>query len=207
MESTPKKHRLKVWGEFACFTRPEMKVERVSYDVITPSASRAIFEAILWDPLFQWQIETIQVLNPVKWIGVRRNEISSKAACHKEFYIEEERVQRSSLFLKDPAYIIQASLTSSNLNLERKFNSMFERRALKGQCFTQPYLGCREFSSYFQLLTEKDQYQPISKTSDLGWMLYDMDYSQKEISPRFFHAMMKNGEISVPQKTSAEILG
>ncbi len=203
------KHRLKVWGEFACFTRPEVKAERVSYDVITPSAARGVFEAILWNPQIQWNVELIQVLNPIKWIYLRRNEIASKAVDYKEIYIEEERVQRSSLFLKDTAYIIQASLKtySNDPKLERKFNTIFKRRASKGQCFTQPYLGCRECSSYFQLLGPEEQLQPISETRDLGWMLYDMEYSQEEISPRFFPAVMKNGEIVVPFKSSSEIRG
>jgi len=203
------KHRLKTWGELACFTRPEIKTERVSYDVITPSAARGIFEAILWNPQIQWHIELIQVLNPIKWINVRRNEIASKAAEHKEIYIEEERVQRSSLFLKDIAYVIQATLKSfsDDLELEKKFNRIFKRRASKGQCFSQPYLGCRECSSYFELLEEGQHYQPISETRDLGWMLYDMEYGQDEINPQFFSALMKNGEIVVPSRDSLEIRG
>lgn len=201
------KHRLKIWGDFACFTRPEMKVERVSYDIITPSAARAIFEAILWNPLFQWHIETIRVLNPIKWINMQRNEISSRASRNKDLYIEDERVQRSSLFLKDAAYEIDAKLESfsHNLKLEKKFNEMFKRRATKGQCFSQPYLGCREFAAYFQLLKEKETCQPIPETRDLGWMLYDMNYSPKEITPLFFHATMQNGEITIPSKQSLEV--
>lgn len=201
------KHRLKVWGDFACFTRPEIKTERVSYEVITPSAARGIFEAILWGPEIQWNIESIQVLNPIKWINIRRNEIASKAAEYKEIYIEEDRVQRSSLILKDAAYLIEASLksVSGGLNIEKKFNTIFQRRALKGQCFTQPYLGCREFSSYFKLLDEKEEYRPISETRDLGLMLYDMEYGQNEVSPQFFSAVMKKGKVSVPFRNNLEI--
>ena len=203
------KHRLKVWGDFACFTRPEIKTERVSYDVITPSAARGFFEAILWNPQIKWSIELIQVLNPIKWINVRRNEIGSRVLDSRELYIEEERVQRSSIFLKNVAYVLQASLQSfsSDLHLEKKFNAIFKRRASKGQCFAQPYLGCREFSSYFQLLEPDEQYPVLEETRDLGWMLYDMKYSQEEISPQFFYAAMKNGEILVPSKDSLEIYG
>ena len=203
------KHRLKVWGDFACFTRPEIKTERVSYDIITPSAARGVFEAILWNPQIQWSIELIQVLNPIKRINIRRNEIGSKVVDQRALYIEEERVQRSSLFLKDVAYVIQARLQSfsDDLNLEKKFNSIFKRRASKGQCFAQPYLGCRVCSSYFQLLEPQQQYQTLEETRDLGWMLYDMKYDQEEIAPRFFSASMKNGEVLVPFKDSLEICG
>src|ERR1700733_12283481 len=145
---------LEVWGDFACFTRPEMKVERVSYDVITPSSARSIFEAILWKPAIQWHIERIEILNPIKWVNLRRNEVSSRASTRKkEIFIEDEkeRVQRAGLFLKDVSYIIHGyfEIVSENLieNSPKKFEEMFERRALKGQCFMQPYLGCREFSA------------------------------------------------------------
>ena len=203
------KHRLRIWGEFACFTRPEFKVERVSYDVITPSSARAIFESILWNPLIQWNIEIIRVLNPIKWINIQRNEISARASKNKEIYIEEERVQRSSLFLKNPAYEIDASLKSisDDLKTEKKFNAMFQRRASKGQCFSQPYLGCREFSAYFKLLTENEISQPIPETKDLGPMLYDISYSEQDLPPLFFDAIMKDGEILIPAKNSSEIRG
>jgi CRISPR-associated protein Cas5d len=203
------KHRIKVWGDFACFTRPEAKTERVSYDVMTPSSARGICEAIFWNPQIQWNIESIQVLNPIKWINIRRNELLSRAINQKGIWIEQSRVQRFSLFLKDTAYIIQASLKpfSSDVNLERKFNTIFKRRASKGKCFFQPYLGCREFSCYFQLLEEDDRDQPISETRDLGWMLYNMKYGEEGITPQFFSATMKNGEMIVPSKGSAEIKG
>ena len=123
--------------------------------------------------------------------------------------IEDERVQRSSLFLKDVCYVIHAKLESlsDEVKLEKKFNEIFIRRASKGQCFTQPYLGCREFSSYFHLLDEKDSYDTISENKDLGLMLYDMDYSKEEILPRFFHANMVNGKVSIPFIDSKEICG
>ncbi|MES2200514.1 MAG: type I-C CRISPR-associated protein Cas5c [Chlamydiota bacterium] len=202
------KHRLKVWGDFACFTRPEMKVERASYDIITPSAARAVFEAILWNPFMKWHIEMIQVLNPIKWVNIRRNEVSSKASKNKKIFIEDERVQRSSLLLKNVAYVIHAELEliEPNLKQEKKFNEMFKRRASKGQCFTQPYLGCREFSSYFQLLDEQEHCQPILENQDLGLMLYDMGYNKEEISPHFFYATMLKGNVLIPKGDSSEIL-
>lgn len=208
-----KKFRLKVWGDFACFTRPEMKTERVSYDVITPSSARAIFEAILWKPALQWQIEKIEVVNPICWINLRRNEVKDKASRGKSnFYIEEERVQRAGLFLKNVAYVIDGSFQVKSEALKenpiKKYEEMFERRASQGQCFMQPYLGCREFSAYFQLISDKDdKVHPISETRDLGWMLYDMEYNKEEIKPKFFKAEMKNGIILIPSKNSLEVKG
>lgn len=198
------KYRLKVWGDFACFTRPEMKVERVSYEIITPSAARSIFESILWSPEIQWHVEKIEVLNPIRWINVKRNEIASKASKNKDLYIEEERVQRSSLLLKDVAYVLHASLKVSSPELEKKFHSMFQRRASKGQCFTQPYLGCREFSAYFKLL-DQELYHPIAESRDLGWMLYDIDYTQKDLTPQFFSALMNQGKVVIPSRNSLEV--
>lgn len=207
-----KKYRLKVWGDFACFTRPEMKVERVSYDVMTPSAARAIFEAILWKPAIQWHIERIEVLNPFKWINLRRNEVKSKASKGKEINIEEDRVQRAGLFLKDVAYVIHGyfEVVSNNLteNPPKKFEEMFERRASKGQCIMQPYLGCREFTAFFELLEERvESPKSISESRDLGWMLYDMDYSNEQIKPKFFKANMQDGVINIPARNSEEVKG
>lgn len=202
-----------MWGDFACFTRPEMKIERVSYDVITPSSARAIFEAILWKPAIQWNIEKIEVLNPINWINLRRNEVKSKASLgKKEFFIEEERVQRAGLFLKDVSYIIQGyfDVVSDDLtqNSPKKFEEMFERRASQGQCFMQPYLGCREFPAYFELLNEHfKEFQPIAEDRELGWMLYDMEYNKEEIKPKFFKAAMQHGVIEIPNKNSPMVKG
>lgn len=208
-----KKFRLKVWGDFACFTRPEMKAERVSYDVMTPSAARAIFEAILWKPEIKWNVEQIEVLNPIKWINIRRNEVKSRASMRNtNIFIEDDRVQRAGLFLKDVAYVIHGRLevtaNAMSDNSSKKYEEMFERRASKGQCFYQPYLGCREFSAYFQLLDEEDtNYQTIHDTRELGWMLHDMDYNQEEIKPKFFRAIMEQGAIKVPANDSMEVKG
>ena len=216
---------IEVAGEFACFTRPEMKVERVSYDVITPSAARSIFEAILWKPALQWHIDKIEVLKPIKWTNLRRNEVGSvlsvskiKAAMKKggdlSLYVEDERQQRAGLFLRDVAYRIHAHFTltdragkSDNI---AKFNDMFSRRAKKGQCVNQPYLGCREFSCSFQLvdLADKSKTEAIDETRDLGWMLFDLDYSNTESpSPLFFKPSMNQGVIEIPDRHSQEVRG
>lgn len=216
---------LEVSGEFACFTRPEMKVERVSYDVITPSAARAIFEAILWKPAIQWQVTQIEVLNPIKWMNLRRNEVESIVSArtaktamkegtgHLGIYADEQRQQRASLLLKDVRYRIHAqfSLTdkAGTQDSAAKFADMFRRRAEKGQCFNQPYLGCREFTCDFVLVDEtKDSAAPIDDTRDLGFMLYDLDYSNPSApSPLFFRAQMEDGRIMVPAMTSQEVRG
>ncbi len=205
---------LHVEGDFACFTRPEMKVERVSYDVITPSAARAIFDAIFWKPGIFWQITRIEVLKPIKWMNLRRNELKgirvSKQSSPK--YIEDNRQQRAGLFLRDVAYrlhgCLKASQECSGENY-RKSVEMFTRRARKGQCFNQPYLGTREFSCSFRLMEESAPEKTIEETRDLGWMLYDMDFpdpkNPNKADPRFFHAKMENGTIKLPQWHSQEI--
>jgi len=215
---------LEVSGEFACFTRPEMKVERVSYDVITPSAARAIFEAILWKPAIEWHITEIEVLNPIKWMNLRRNEVESIASFRsaktamKEgsgllgIYADEQRQQRASLLLKDVRYRIHGEFTMTERagpqDSAAKFADMFRRRAKKGQCFNQPYLGCREFSCDFALADEEDGVPAITENRDLGFMLYDLDYSDPAApSPLFFRARMENGRISVPAKDSEEVRG
>jgi len=206
--------RVKVSGDNACFTRPEMKVERVSYDVITPSAARGILEAILWKPAIKWNILQIDVLNPIKWESVRRNEIgkvipvgSVKSAIKKDstnlaLYIEDARQQRAGLFLRDVAYVIHAEFELTDRAGEgdtvTKFTEMFIRRASNGQCFHRPYFGCREFPVDFEFIPkDADPIPPIKVTRDLGWMLYDMDYSDKEPMPQFFHAQMVNGSINL----------
>ena len=241
---------LEVWGDYACFTRPEMKVERVSYDVMTPSAACAIFEAIFWKPAIEWKIKKIEVLNPIKWINLRRNEVGAVANDKSDgIYIDEldskgspkYRQQRAGLFLKDvryriyadlvfippakrkntpnhlPEYLIDSAekpeLTERKLSADHpnenpaKYNAMFERRAKKGQCFFQPYLGCREFSCFFKLVdVEKEPSVPIKETRDLGFMLYDMDYSNPDdIRPAFFRAKLENGVINVPDWSSEEV--
>lgn len=242
-----KTYCLEVSGDFACFTRPEMKVERVSYDVITPSAARAVFEAILWKPALRWQVTKIEVLNPMKWINLRRNEVGCVASTRNVetamkngtgrlgLYVEDERQQRAGLFLRDVKYRIHASFElrdpsfhrpnfphlskrpvntdegdlDNQLNAAVKFMSIFERRAAKGQCVNQPYLGCREFAADFSLVdVGAVSPEPISDTRDLGWMLYDLDHSNAaDPKPRFFPAQLINGVLKIPDWDSQEVRG
>ncbi len=236
MEFYNKEFCIEVWGDFACFTRPEMKVERVSYDVITPSAARAIFEAIFWKPAIRWNVTKIEVLEPIKWISVRRNEVGKVMSPQtKHIYIEEHRQQRAGLFLRDVRYRLYAELEFVNPKNRKphqhnvpdeltdtkekqlilknenpgKYNAIFERRARKGQCFNQPYLGCREFSAQFRYVEDpaKDKKSPISETRELGFMLYDMDFTdEKDPKAMFFRAKIVEGIIMVPPKESKEVL-
>ena len=210
MEYYDKEFCLEVWGPMACFTRPELKVERVSYDVITPSAARAIFEAIFWKPAIHWQVTKIEVLNPIKWTSVRRNEVGAVAS-KNPIYIEDKRQQKNSLLLKDVRYRIWAKLELIHRDENPgKYNAMFERRASKGQCFNQPYLGTRECVASFRLVNPETEEMaaPISENRDLGIMLYDMDFEQDLKNPpaMFYRAKMENGVIIVPSKNSEEIL-
>jgi CRISPR-associated protein Cas5d len=218
---------LEVRGDYACYTRPEMKVERVSYDVITPSAARAVFEAILWKPGIRWRIRKIEVLKPVRWISVRRNEVgtvassrNALAAMHEgrgqmALYIEDERQQRAGLFLRDVAYRLHADmeLVSDEARANpNKYVSMFTRRAEAGQCVNQPYLGCREFAASFRLVplveTTPGQFNAAEgeppavqeMSADLGWMLYDLDYQNRaEPKPMFFRARVDGGVMDLSQ--------
>jgi CRISPR-associated protein Cas5d len=206
---------LKVWGENACFTRPEMKVERVSYDVMTPSAARGILEAILWKPAICWQVEQIDVLEPIRWESVRRNEVGALMSPRTNgIYIEEQRQQRAGLFLKNVAYTIHARFRlTEKAGCEdnvRKFEEMFLRRVQKGQCFNRPYLGCREFSAHFELIPDETSLPvPVRETRDLGWMLYDVCHDPSgnnggdvhtcndSCRPSFFRAQLFNGSLDL----------
>ena len=206
---------LEVSGPFACFTRPEMKVERVSYDVMTPSAARSIFEAILWKPAIRWRVHRIEVLKPIRWINLRRNEVSAVVSTRNVqqamaagsgtlgLYIEEERQQRAGYFLRDVAYRIHADLSlvpGRSGEPLMKYTEMFARRATKGQCVNQPYLGCREFAAAFSMVaSDAPAATPISETRELGWMLHDLDFAHpSDPQPRFFNARMAAGVIEVP---------
>lgn len=212
---------LEVSGPFACFTRPEMKVERVSYDVITPSAARSVFEAILWKPQIRWRITRIEVLNPIRWINLRRNEVGAIVSTRNVqqamnagsgnlgLYIEDERQQRAGLFLRDVAYRLHAELLLSPKANDPlvKYTEMFARRAAKGQCVNQPYLGCREFAAAFRPVADPAAESPaIDETRDLGWMLHDLDFTHpSDPQPHFFRAEMKNGTILVPDFETGEV--
>lgn len=204
---------LEVAGPWACFTRPEMKVERVSYEVITPSAARAVFESILWKPAMRWRVTRIEVLRPIRFINLRRNEVKSKmqmpsravmqtGAGDLGLYVEDDRVQRAGYFLRDVAYRLHADLLLSPGCTEpwQKYAEMFTRRARKGQCVNQPYLGCREFAAQFRLVEAGDARPPAQpQTRPLGWMLHDLDFSNPaDPQPRFFNAHMVDGVVEVP---------
>lgn len=233
IEHKNKEFCIEVWGDYACFTRPELKVERVSYDVMTPSAARNIFQAIFWKPAINWIVKRIEVLSPIKWISVKRNEVAKIASTSGSgVFIESERQQKSGMLLKDVRYRIYAELDFipvgkrpprerksklSDTEEERafradenpaKYNAIFERRASKGQCFTTPYLGCREFSANFRLVSDGEELPPpISETRDLGIMLFDMDFTDmKNPMPMFFRAKLENGVLNVPNPNSGEIL-
>lgn len=185
---------LHTWGELACFTRPEMKVERVSYPVITPSAARGLLEAILYKPQFRWRVRRIAVKKPVRFLAFRRNEVKSRLSPRKPepLLADEDRTQRNTLALRDVEYVIEASLHLTPLaGLPRrkpandedngddtlvKYLAMFQRRAEKGQCFAQPCFGCREFPAHFELADEAAmRVSPdINRDTDLGLMLYDV---------------------------------
>ena len=238
---------LEVWGPLACFTRPEMKVERVSYDVITPSAARAIYSAILWKPAIRWRIDRIDVLAPIRWINIRRNEVAKVSMAPILITGENIRTQRASLMLRGVRYRLHAHfdfippaerpkvyesapdwltpepkdedflreakkkgfLREAGLDeTPAKYAAMFERRAKRGQCFIRPYLGCRECAADFRLVenptAEKDQ--PISEDRDLGFMLYDLDFTHPQApQPMFYHAKMTRGVIHVPSPDSEEV--
>jgi CRISPR-associated protein Cas5d len=208
---------IEVVGDYACFTRPEMKVERVSYDVPTPSAARGVFTAIFWKPAIRWHVTQIDVLKPIRWISLRRNEVSSVATAGSEgILVEDDRTQRAGLFLRKVAYRFHAELEFVNTESKEKdenpgkYHGIFERRASKGQCFYQPYLGCREFSCDFRLVENLDeealQKPAIDETRDLGFMLYDMDFSdEKNPKPMFYRPKMDKGVILVPPKDSEEV--
>lgn len=226
MDETPKRSRtmrLRVRGPNACFTRPEMKVERVSYDVMTPSAARGILEAIHWKPAIRWVIERIDVLKPIRWESVRRNEVGSVMSPRTEgLFIEDQRQQRAGLFLRDVDYLIHAhfELTprAGSDDTVVKHEQMFWRRAEKGQSFHRPYLGCREFAADFVLLRDDDALpDSIPESRELGYMLHDIchhndgngngraHFCDERCQPRFFRAVLDKGRLMVPPLESGEV--
>lgn len=208
---------LEISGDLACFTRPELKVERVSYPVITPSAARNILMAILWKPAIRWKVLKIEILKPIQWTNIRRNEVGTKMSERSgSLYIEDNRQQRASMLLKDVAYRIHADFDMTSEAGESdnyvKFAEMFKRRAKKGQYFHQPYLGCREFPCDFRLLEKAEDGLPLEDiTQDFGFMLYDMDFSKSDprdsnnAEPMFYQCKAVNGVITVPPADSEEV--
>ena len=205
--------QLEVWGPYALFSRPELKVEKVSYDVPTPSAARGIVEAVYFHPGLRWYIDRIYVLNPISFTSIRRNEVLSKISARnvrqtaqggrQELYLAapQEIVQRSSLLLQDVHYVIEAhfEMTSKAAPSDNpgKFQDIVTRRMEKGQCYTTPYLGCREFSASFRRWAG-GPIKTIKETRDLGLMLYDFDYTDPQnITPTYFRAKLENGILNV----------
>ncbi len=220
--------RVIVWGDYACFSRPEMKVERVSYDVITPSAARGILEAVYWKPAITWVIDKIHVLNPIEFTHIRRNEIDAKIpkagyVSNQGIDVTEHRQQRSGMILKDVRYVIEAhfKFTSDGDNNVGKHLDIFNRRLRKGQCFHHPYLGTREFPAHFSPIDEIPQcHDSLKGVKNLGFMLHDIVFEPdkkgkivesskgKRVSaePRFFRAIMRDGIIDVPPLSGKEVV-
>lgn len=194
---------VRVKGEFALFTRPENKVERVSYPVPTPSATRGILEAIYWHPEFTWAIREIHILAPVRTFGIFRNEVNSKMSASRAiddpYFADDDRSQRFSVCLRDVDYLIcaDAEPKAGYGSNHSKYRDQIRRRVERGQCFHRPSLGCREFAAEF--MTVENAPPPIDWTEDLGLMLWDMDYKDKPpFCPRFFEARVENGVLRVP---------
>ncbi len=222
---------LRTWGRYACFTRPEMKVERVSYDVMTPSAARGILEAVYWKPAIRWRIEHLHVLAPIRFTNIRRNELAGKIPVGTlkramkdlvtpvETFIEDDRQQRAAMVLEDVDYVIEASFEITGMagkpdsrgvadpedHESGKHYEMFRRRAVTGQCFNQPYFGTREFPANFAWIDKSEiPPSPLRGEHALGWMLHDIDF-ENGMEPRFFHAVMRDGVVEVPPYDSEEV--
>ena len=217
--------KLKIWGDRACFTRPEMKVERVSYDVITPSAARGVLDAIHWKPAIRWHVDRIHVLKPIRFESIRRNEVGSKlspASVTKAMraasvnglsaWVDEDRQQRAATLLRDVAYLIEAHFELTPRagadDSVGKHLDIFNRRARKGQCFQMPCMGVREFPANFELIEDgaalPKPHDSLLGERDLGWMLHDIDFANGMV-PRFFRATMVDGVIDVPAWHSDEV--
>lgn len=205
--------QLEVWGPYALFSRPEMHVERVSYEVPTPSAARGLVEAVYYHPGLQWHIRRIYVLNPIRFTNIRRNEVKSKVLASDVYsamqgsrrplsiVTSQQIAQRASMLLQDVHYVIEAEFTMTDRAAPSdnpgKFQDIVTRRMAKGQCYHAPYFGCREFPAHFRAWPG-GPIPTIQESRDLGFMLYDFDYSDpKNITPLYFHAKMENGVINV----------
>lgn len=208
---------IKVWGDYACFTRPDMKVERVSYPVITPSAARGILEAILWKPEMRWEVREIHVLKDIRFASILRNEVNNKAVVSTakgwaeqggHFFAEEDRAQRHTLALKDVAYLIKAEicLQPNAKDPVIKYREMFNRRVNKGQSFQTPCFGCREFPAFFSPVSDTDQ--PADINTDLGRILFDLKYAPDQSGrgiPKFFMGRIEGGVFKVPEQLYKEL--
>ena len=217
--------RLEVWSDYALFTRPEMKVKRVSYDVMTPSAARGLVEAVYWHPGLKWTIDRIHVCAPIRFTNLRRNEVKSTVSARSartvmergkgELYLctSEDIQQRAALLLRDVRYVIEAhfDLTAQAAPGDNpgKFQDIVKRRIKKGQFYHQPCFGCREFPAQFKWCEALPPCpEELEGERDLGWMLYDMDYTDPEdIRPLFFRAVLRDGVLNVPIRDSGEVRG
>lgn len=217
--------KVEVWGDYACFSRPEMKVERVSYDVMTPSAARGLIEAIYWHPGMKWVIDRIHVCKPIRFTNIRRNEIKDtvKASNMKKLMeggqgkswiaTPESIQQRAAMILRDVRYVIEAHFEMTDkaapTDNPGKFQDIVNRRLERGQFYHQPCFGVREFPAYFQKCEQIPHCpEELKGTKDLGWMLLDLDYSDPEdIRPRFFRAVLEDGVLTVPAYNSEEVVG
>ncbi len=206
---------VKVWGDWACFTRPEMKVERVSYPVMTPAAARGVLEAIFWKPEFSWRVREILVLKPIRYFSVLRNEVNSVASQQSArgwrekgggYFADEDRAQRHTLALREVAYVIKADLVlKPHADADpAKYRDQFRRRVARGQYHHTPYLGCREFAARFGEPEATER--PLPLDMDLGLMLFDLDYEQNREGkgirgkPKFFQAKLLSGVLHIPQE-------
>lgn len=216
--------KMEVWGDYACFSRPEMKVERVSYDVMTPSAARGILEAIYWHPGMKWIVDRIQVCSPICFTNIRRNEVKDTIGWSKvktvmtkgsgELYLAapDSIQQRAAMVLRDVRYVIEAHFVMTDRAGESdnpgKFQDIMQRRLEKGQFYHQPCFGVREFPANFKLCSEKPECpDELRGEKDLGWMLLDMDYSDPaNIQPLFFRAVLRDGVLEVPNRTSEGVM-
>ncbi|MGN0333523.1 MAG: type I-C CRISPR-associated protein Cas5c [Lachnospiraceae bacterium] len=207
--------RIRVWGDYALFSRPEFKTERCTYDVITPSAARGILEAIYWHPGLKWIIDKVYIIKPIRFTSIRRNEVKGKISAgnvlnvmkggKKDISIssKEEIVQRASILLKDVDYVIEAHFEMTDAanasDNPGKFKDIIMRRLKRGECYHQPYFGCREFPAKFELYEEEEVETAYpGDVRDLGFMLYDMDYSDRNnINPMFFRAKLEDGVLNL----------
>ncbi len=217
--------QVEVWGDYACFTRPEMKTERVSYDVMTPSAARGLLESIYWHPGLRWVIECIHVCSPIRFTNIRRNEVKDvisaravKSVMEKgkgidELYLAttESIQQRAAMVLKDVHYVIDAHFDMTDQaapgDNPGKFQDIIKRRLERGQCYSMPYFGTREFAAHFARCTELPPCpEELLGERDLGWMLWDMEYTDpQDIKPKFFRAKLVDGAMDVPPPESGEV--
>ena len=217
--------QVEVWGDYACFTRPEMKTERVSYDCMTPSAARGILESIYWHPGLRWVIDRIHVCAPIHFTNIRRNEVKDVISARKvkavmekgqgELYLAtpESIQQRAAMVLTNVRYVIDAHFVMTDSaapgDNPGKFQDILKRRLERGQFYSMPYFGTREFPAHFcRCETLPPCPEDLKGTRDLGWMLWDMDYRDPEnITPKFFRASLRDGVMTVPPPGSGEVRG